>query len=147
MRPSLLTWLPLVEYFFAALRYLKKKLKGNAESKDRDLLNFLRRCGNGARFSSVKYKNEITEFYLFNYVYLCNKFGRAKMHRLYANVCIKNCNYFHRTLLQANFHVALCILFRLVTSLSLSILWYKNSLDSSSFIIHTNLLKFTKFRQ
>lgn len=34
-------------FFFAALRYLKKKLKGNAESKDRDLLNFLRRYGDG----------------------------------------------------------------------------------------------------
>lgn len=39
------------------------------------------------RSSSVKYKNEIMEFYLFNYVHLCNKFGRAKMRRLYANVC------------------------------------------------------------
>lgn len=94
-----------MEYFFAALRYLEKKLKGNAESKDRDLLNFLRRYGNGARFSSVKYKNEITEFYLFNYVYLCNKFGRVKMRRLYANVCIKNCNCFHRTLLPLLNHI------------------------------------------
>lgn len=45
-----------MEYFFAALRYLKKKLKGNAESKDRDLLNFLRRYGDGFHLLNIKMK-------------------------------------------------------------------------------------------